>query len=157
MKRIDAVTMYNVLVQLQDKNKIKDSKIRVALIQNLLATKKIAEENEEYMKNLREQYKTEESEKISKIIAETIQKHSTATTAEDKAILKAKIDIEQQRLDEYFAPFQEEWQKIVREHEQEEISVKLAKVSISALDAATADMAMPMASFVALEPMFKTE
>ena len=157
MERIDAVTMYNVLVQIQDKNKISESKIRVALIQNLLSTKKIAEENDEYLKNLREQYKTEDSEKISKAIADLIQQHSSATKPEDKAILKAKINGEQTRLDEYFAPFQEEWSKIVKEHEQEDVPVKLAKVSLSALDSATAEMQLSMAAFAALEPMLKTD
>lgn len=157
MKRIDAVTMYNVLVHIQDKNKISDSKIRVALIQNLLNTRKIAEENDEYLKNLRDQYKSKESEKISKGIAELIQKQSAAATPEDKAILKAQIDGEQQRLDAYFAPYQAEWEKIVRDREQEDISVKLAKVSLSALDAATADLQLSMAAFAALEPMLKTD
>lgn len=157
MKCIDAVTMYNVLVHIQDKNKISDSKIRVALIQNLINTRKLAEENDEYLKNLREQYKSEESEKISKGIAELIQKQSAATTPEDKAILKAQIDSEQQRLDAYFAPYQAEWEKIVRDREQEDIPVKLAKVSFSALDAVTADLQLSMAAFAALEPMLKTD
>ena len=155
MKRIDAVTIYNVLEQIQDKNKISDTKIRVALICNLLATKKIAEENDEYLKNLREQYKSEDSEKISRAIADLIQQHSSATKPEDKAILKAKIDRERQRLNEYFAPFQEEWNKIVKDHEQEDVPVKLAKISLSALDSATAEIQLSMAAFAALEPMLK--
>lgn len=155
MKRKDAIQLFNVLTKVQDKNKIKDSQIRMAIIKNFLALKPAVEAYSTYMRDLRAQYDTPESLALSKEIQALSRRLATAASEIEKRELAAEITGKQIDLDRYFAPVQPEFDKLAKEYDEEEIALSIQKVPLEALDAATSEQPFSTSDIAHLSPMLE--
>lgn len=156
MKRKELLSLFSTLARFQDKNKITDRTIRMAVIKNYLSVKPIATKSSEYLSELRKQYETPESERIVSSIAELMRRIASTSSPIERRELQAALRSEQKRLDDYFAPAQKEFNQIQQDYENEEVNVALVIVPLEDLDACTEGQPLSTEDIANLSPMLES-
>ena len=153
MKVIEAVNLYNLLSGISDKNSISNASARVAIIKNTILLKKVADDYTKYVNDVRESYQTKETREILSQINSLQQQKSYEMDGANVAKLDNELMKLNVKLDKLFEPVKDEFARIVTEKENEEVGVKLDKISIEDLDAGTSESGMSVNDFAQYAPM----
>lgn len=154
MKLSEAVKMSNSIYSISDKNKITNSEVRLAVVNNLITLMQSVEVYEKKVKMLNEQFSSEDLKQAEQEFAQVRSDYEKEKDEEKKKELFDKVQILYVRVQNLKAPFSAEYNKAMEKISSEEVKITLDKVKIEDFDKATDKLELPVSALADLRFMF---